>query len=414
MKKIKYFLIAAILTVISFCFSPLTASADDDIRPQKLAISGTQKTVYTGSTFKVSAKYSPSNADDDHLYWAIVGTKGIVQFADDDRRDDDIKLKALKAGTTKLRCHIVGTNKLDYITITVKNRPSNKPQKLNITLTRKALYTGTTYTLKAAYSPSNANENYLNWAIVGTKGIIEFAETDVRDNDVKIRALKPGTTKVRCHIIGTNKLDYVTITVKNKPVPKPQNLNITLTRKALYTGTTYTLKATYSPSNANENYLNWAIVGTKGIIEFAETDVRDNDVKIRALKPGTTKVRCHIIGTSKLDYVTITVKNPPNNIAAVGSLTKIAELGDDFELEVKKRSGFNENYLRWTIRNTNIVRFDDDDRIDDEVEFKAIRTGTTTVTCTDLSTNKSITYTIRVVPERDDDYDEDDDDDDDD
>ena len=195
MKKIKYFLIAAILTVISFCFSPLTASADDDIRPQKLAISGTQKTVYAGSTFKVSAKYSPSNADDDHLYWAIVGTKGIVQFADDDRRDDDIKLKALKAGTTKLRCHIVGTNKLDYITITVKNRPSNKPQKLNITLTRKALYTGTTYTLKAAYSPSNANENYLNWAIVGTKGIIEFAETDVRDNDVKIRALKPGTTK---------------------------------------------------------------------------------------------------------------------------------------------------------------------------------------------------------------------------
>ena len=81
MKKIKYFLIAAILTVISFCFSPLTASADDDIRPQKLAISGTQKTVYTGSTFKVSAKYSPSNADDDHLYWAIVGTKGIVQFS---------------------------------------------------------------------------------------------------------------------------------------------------------------------------------------------------------------------------------------------------------------------------------------------------------------------------------------------
>src|SRR5699024_8367949 len=360
-----------------------------------------QKTVYTGSTFKVSAKYSPSNADDDHLYWAIVGTKGIVQFADDDRRDDDIKLKALKAGTTKLRCHIVGTNKLDYITITVKNRPSNKPQKLNITLTRKALYTGTTYTLKAAYSPSNANENYLNWAIVGTKGIIEFAETDVRDNDVKIRALKPGTTKVRCHIIGTNKLDYVTITVKNKPVPKPQNLNITLTRKALYTGTTYTLKATYSPSNANENYLNWAIVGTKGIIEFAETDVRDNDVKIRALKPGTTKVRCHIIGTNKLDYVTITVKNKPEPIQQSHNITltrKALYTGTTYTLKATySPSNANENYLNWAIVGTKgIIEFAETDVRDNDVKIRALKPGTTKVRCHIIGTSKLDYVTITV------------------
>ena len=59
MKKIKYFLIAAILTVISFCFSPLTASADDDIRPQKLAISGTQKKVYTGSPLQFQQNTLP-------------------------------------------------------------------------------------------------------------------------------------------------------------------------------------------------------------------------------------------------------------------------------------------------------------------------------------------------------------------
>lgn len=409
MKKVKYLFVIAFVMMLSVFIRPASVHADDDIRPQSVAISATNKTVYRGSTFTVSAKYSPARADDDYLYWAIVGRKGIVQFADDDRSDNSVKLKALRTGTTKLRCHIKGTSRRDYITITVKNRPS-KPQRVSIPYTSRTMYRGSTLTLKANYGPSGTNENYLYWAIVGKKGIVQIVDKDVSDNDIRIKALRTGTTRLRCHIKGTSRRDYITITVKNRPSPKPQRVNISLTRKTLYTGSTYTLKASYAPSNANQNYLNWAIVGKKGIVQFAENDIRDNDVRIKALRPGTTKLRCHVIGTSRRDYITITVKNRPvnYNIYSYGSITKTVEAGDDFELRVRRSSSLSERYLRWSIRNTNIVTFDDDDRIDDEVEFEARRVGTTTVTCRNLKTNRSVTYTIRVIPDRDDDRDDDD------
>ena len=90
------------------------------------------------------------------------------------------------------------------------------------------------------------------------------------------------------------------------------------------------------------------------------------------------------------------------------------EVGDYFELRVKRSGGLSDNDLKWSIKNRNIVRFDDNDITDDEVELDARRTGTTTVSCYNRKTKKTITYTIRVVPDRDDDRDDDDDDDDDD
>lgn len=194
---------------------------------------------------------------------------------------------------------------------------------------------------------------------------------------------------------------------------RPAAVKITTPKKTVFAGSVFELKARMTPAKADDDFLYWSIVGTKGIVQL-EKDRTDDDIKIKALRAGTTKVRCQIRGTQKYSIATITVKKPTYAFSRVGSATKTVEVGDDFELRVKRSGGLSDNDLKWSIKNRNIVRFDDSDITDDEVELDARRTGATTVSCYNRKTKKTITYTIRVVPDRDDDRDDDDDDDDDD
>ncbi len=192
---------------------------------------------------------------------------------------------------------------------------------------------------------------------------------------------------------------------------KPRKVNITRSSKTLYVGGTYEIKTRTSPSDSDDDYLYWSIVSGKNVVRFTDRDRYDDDIKIKALKPGTAKIRCRIRGTKKYDTITIKVIRKKYTYAfyRVGKTTRTVEVGDDFELKVKKTSGLKDNDLKWSIKNKNILRFDDRDITDDEVELKARRTGTTYVTCYNKKTKKKINYKIKVIRERDDDDDDDDD-----
>lgn len=193
--------------------------------------------------------------------------------------------------------------------------------------------------------------------------------------------------------------------------PKPRKITkIASTVKKVYAGSEFELKARMYPRYSDDDYLRWSIIGKKGIIAFDDDDRNDDEVEFRALRAGTTKVRCSIKGRSSKysKTFTVTVRKPSYTVSQVGKKTVRVERGDDFELKVRKNNKrMSDRYLKWTIKNTKILRFEDGDRYGDEVELEARRTGTTTVKCTNLKTKKSITYTVRVVP----DYDDDDDDD---
>ena len=194
---------------------------------------------------------------------------------------------------------------------------------------------------------------------------------------------------------------------------KPRKVSITRSSKTLYVGSTYEINAKTSPSDSDDDYLYWSIVSGKSVVRFTDRDRYDDDIKIKALKPGTAKIRCRIRGTKKYDTITIKVIRKKYTYAfyRVGNATKTVEVGDDFELKVRKTSGLKDNDLKWSIRNKNILRFEDRDITDDEVELEARRTCTTYVTCYNKKTKKTINYKIKVIRERDDDWDDDDDDD---
>ena len=83
-------------------------------------------------------------------------------------------------------------------------------------------------------------------------------------------------------------------------------------------------------------------------------------------------------------------------ISRVGAEKRTVYAGREFELEVAKKGDVVDDKLEWTIKDKKIVRFDDDDRYDDDIELRAVKAGTTTVTCKNLLTGKSVSYTIVV------------------
>lgn len=174
-------------------------------------------------------------------------------------------------------------------------------------------------------------------------------------------------------------------------------------------GKEFDLKAIVSPTDADDDNLVWKIVGKKGIIKFDDDDRNDDETEFIALKAGKTKVRCSIKGKGKKYSKTITItvkkaKKATGKITRIGAKTIKVEHDDDFELKVKKAAAISERNLKWTIKNTSIVRFDDDDdRYGKDADFEAVKVGKTTIICKNTKTNQKVTYTIIVVNDDDDD-----------
>lgn len=159
------------------------------------------------------------------------------------------------------------------------------------------------------------------------------------------------------------------------------------------------LKVRMTPKNADDDALRWTIVSGKKVVSFTDDDRNDDEIELKAIKAGTAKVRCRITGTSKKVTFKITVKEKTTSastIKRVGASKRTVSVGREFELEVKKSRGLKDRYLTWSIKDSSIARFDDDDLHDDEMEFKALKAGTTTITCKNSKTGKKVTYTITV------------------
>ena len=144
-----------------------------------------------------------------------------------------------------------------------------------------------------------------------------------------------------------------------------------------------------------DRHMKWS-VGNSTILAFEDNDRYGDDVELRALKTGTTTVTCkNLLTGGKITY-NVTVKAASNKISRIGNKNRTYDVGDEFELAVKKLGTISDSKLKWTIGNTSIVRFDDDDRYGDDMEFRALKAGTTTITCKNLLTGGKIEFKVTV------------------
>lgn len=148
-------------------------------------------------------------------------------------------------------------------------------------------------------------------------------------------------------------------------------------------------------SSVKDSNLYW-YVGNSGIVKVVDDDRSDEEIELKAVKAGTTKVYCKNKLTGGKIIYTVTVKKATNLISRVGNSSRTVNKGAEFELAVKLGGAISENSVKWTIADTSIVGYDDDDRYDNEMEFYAKKAGTTKITAKNLKTGGKIIYTVKV------------------
>lgn len=179
---------------------------------------------------------------------------------------------------------------------------------------------------------------------------------------------------------------------------RPQTVQVASPGRTIRKGDSFELKAKVTPYDADDDYLEWKIITGENVVRFDDEDRYDDEMEFRALKAGTAKISCQIRGTDIKSVVTVKVKKAASGskITRVGAKERTVRVSGEFELEVKKKRGVREEDLKWSIEDRTVAEFDDDDIYDDEMEFRALKAGTTKIKCTHRRTKKSVTFIVHV------------------
>ena len=245
------------------------------------------------------------------------------------------------------------------------------------------------------------NDNQIKWTI-GNTSIVKLADDDRYDDEVEFKAVKKGTTKITANNLETGGKLVYTITVK----PKSQKFYIYRVgdkNRSVKAGQEFELRVTRT-SGMKENDIKWTSSNTN-VVKYDDDDRYDNEMEFRAVKAGKATITAKNLTTGgKIQYI-VTVKENSGDIYMyrVGSATKYVEADDDLELKVNKGAGLNNNQIKWTVSNSNMIWFEDGDNYGREVELETgHKTGTVTVTAHNLKTGGKIVYTVKITPEYDD------------
>lgn len=112
-RKFVSILLAAVMT-LSMAAVVMAAPS-----PTKISVKGSLKTMYVGQTYELDSRIRPYDdvVRDRNIIWSSSNSKVLKVL---EKRDDDTKVKALKAGKARITVRIKGTKLKATRTITVK------------------------------------------------------------------------------------------------------------------------------------------------------------------------------------------------------------------------------------------------------------------------------------------------------
>ena len=177
-----------------------------------------KRSIIKGKIFELEVD-KPESVKDKNLTWSIKDSS-IVTFAGKERHDDDIKFKALKAGTTKITCRNTKTDKKINFKITVKNvKKTTKASSQNKTICEKGslkrnIRVNDELELEVKKT-RGVKELQLNWTVEDST-ILAFEDMDdgFYDDEMEFVGIKPGKTTVTCTNTANKEKVTFTITVK--------------------------------------------------------------------------------------------------------------------------------------------------------------------------------------------------------
>ena len=164
-----------------------------------------KRSVTVGNELELRVKKN-GNLPDSYLYWTT-SNKNVVKIADDDRSDDEIELRAVKAGTAKITCKNEYTGGKIVYTVTVK---SGNKKIARVGNAKRTVEVGDD--IELSVKKNGLKNSQIKWTI-SDSSILRFEDGDNYGAEVEVAGRRTGTAKVVANNLQTGGKITYTITV---------------------------------------------------------------------------------------------------------------------------------------------------------------------------------------------------------
>lgn len=359
----------AVITCTSTDGGNVTATCNVTVKTHvsSVELNKTKVTIFTRKTVKLTAKVLPKSAENRKVTWKSSNTKVATV-------DEKGVVTGVGAGNATISC-IAQDNKLTAkCTVTVK-----KPVDvvfIDTNVSSKTMKKGTTYQLKAEFTPEDATFTDVNWksdntkvATVNSKGVVT--------------AKKPGTAYITCTSVDN---PMVMTTVKITVVIKVTGVKLDYTQYEMFTTTEKTLKAKVYPSDATNKNLTWT--SSKKSVATV-----DKNGTVKALKPGKSTITVKTKDGGYKASCVVTVKKIVKSKSVKFEKSSYT-LKDGKTLTLKPKftpSNTSITVCEWTSSNKKVAT------VNSKGVVTAKKPGTVTITCKTTDTGKTATCTVKVT-----------------
>lgn len=271
-----------------------TAGSTYEVKDVTAVITTKNVSVYPGKTAKINVKYTNTTAQTTKV-WASSNTKVATV-------DQNGVVKGVKAGKAKITLTVQNPGDAQALVLSKDVTVKQYVTSIKLNATKKTIYNGRAFTLKATVNPKNAAYKAVTYkssnrkiATVTSKGVV--------------KGIKPGRVVITVTAKdGSKKVAKCTVTVKAQKATKLKisaKKTTTLKKK----GASVKIKATLYPSNTY-NKLIKVSSSKKGIVKLSASKIKSGKtVTVKALKKGKTVVKFTAAdGSRKSAQTKVTVK----------------------------------------------------------------------------------------------------------
>lgn len=271
-----------------------TAGSTYEVKDVTAVITSKNVAVYPGKTAKINVKYSNTTSQTTKT-WASSNTKVATV-------DKNGVVKGVKAGKAVISLTVQNPGDAQALVVTSTVTVKQYVTSIKLNATKKTIYNGKSFTLKATVNPKNAAYKAVTYkssnkkiATVTSKGVV--------------KGIKPGRVTITVTAKdGSKKAAKCTVTVKAQKATKLKisaKKTTTLKKK----GASVKIKATLYPSNTY-NKLIKVSSSKKGIVKLSASKIKSGKtVTVKAVKKGSTVVKFTAAdGSRKSAQTKVTVK----------------------------------------------------------------------------------------------------------
>ena len=323
-----------------------------------------------GSHENLFATISPNDATNKEVVWSS-SNEDIVSV------DQNGNLTGNKNGVANITVKTKDGNKTATCLVTVNKKKINVS---SIALNKKtlSLVEGSSSSLVATISPSNATNQNISWTSTNTNSVTV-------DEIGNIKALKEGTSTIIVKTNDGNKTATCTVSVTKKIV-NVTGIKLNKNKTNMEEGSTENLSFTITPNNASNKNVSWTS-SNNSIVSV------DNNGKLVAYKEGTATITVKTNDGSKTATCTVTVSKKRIKVTGIklDKTTINLLVGEKNKLTptITPNNATNQN-IAWSSSNNNIVS------VDEVGNIKALKEGTSKITVKTKDGNKTATCTVIV------------------